>query len=1138
LRRRRHSACVVLGLVVLATVCAAHAVARTPPQGGAPKAATALPPDEAERTFTALLQRFFQAYTAKDIEGMTSLWHPNGPARSRRNVVLVEFDTRQIAMVGLTVNGASADAGGGKARAVLELAVTDTRVGKTRNERRVRDFTFFPDDTGVWRIWNEVSPAAELARQVLAAPAAERNALIAARPELASDDTINGLTTEAGRIQSQGRYEDVLDVLAVQARLARSLDNQDALGRSLANTGSIRMMTGRYPEAGEAFTAAREAYSAVANTEEVAACDANLGNLAYMQGRLTEAAERYESAYAVFEKLNDDGRMASTLHGMGNACYMQSDFSRALAYYTRALTAFRLAKDKYGEANVLQALALVHKELGDYSSAADVWRQTLALTEASGDRVGAAKAYAGLGEIYRLQGDLARALEHQLKSLALWEQQRNVGACAAARFAIGQIHALQRNFARAIESYEKALALDLSVRDDPATSESGQARELGGMAGAHFAMNQPDVALGEYERSLALREELKDEPAVMWTLAHMGVLHASQHRPEEAARAYERSLSIAEARADQNAVSTVLALRAQLELDQGRNDAALAAAARSVEIAASIEHFDTVMFAKVVIGRVHQKAGGAAGARAAYEEAVAAAAKVPVGPAAETFFDNRRAPFVALVDLFASQGNGSEAFRWSERSRLDALAEMLGGDGGIVVKGLSVEERDQERAASKDVRALNARIRRERSRQKPDAERLASLQQDLAARQSERDAVRKRIFDAHPSLRRLRAQGDPVEPDAAGALLGTGPSAIVSFVLTEDRTWAFALAKDSTTGAWDVQKVAAIEVKAADLGQQVRQFREALGKKDERAERLGRELHARLLEPLLPALAGKSRLVVVPDAFLWSVPFEALQAADGRFVVENFAVSYLPSVTALAAFAAAVPGATGPRTLLTIAQPMMAPAQEERLALLRPGSPAASAAAAAPPPRPTPDREVQAFSALFAPPARKTFVWDQATSERLGGGLAAGTLLHLAVPTVLSEAAPLYSTLAFTPSDSADPSNGLVEAYGLMFANLPAELVVASRVEYGPASGEGEALSALAWMFLVGGAPSLVLDRWMPGANDPNVAVRFARAHLATAGSARTQRPSDSLQKAMKGILAQPATRHPYYWAGYLVIGR
>ena len=92
-----------------------------------PKPAVVLAPLEAERVFKELLQRFFEAYARKDLDAMTALYHPGGPARFRRNVVLVEFDLRQVELAGLVVRTASADAGGGRARAILDLKVTDEK---------------------------------------------------------------------------------------------------------------------------------------------------------------------------------------------------------------------------------------------------------------------------------------------------------------------------------------------------------------------------------------------------------------------------------------------------------------------------------------------------------------------------------------------------------------------------------------------------------------------------------------------------------------------------------------------------------------------------------------------------------------------------------------------------------------------------------------------------------------------------------------------------------------------------------------------------------------------------------------------------------------------------------------------------
>ena len=115
---------VLIAFAALLLISVAATAAAQPPAGVPPPAAT-LAPAEARRIFTDLLQRFFDAYARKDIDGMTALYHTGGQARFRRNAVLVEFDLRQIAIGGLTVRNTGADAGGGRARAIVDLKVTE-----------------------------------------------------------------------------------------------------------------------------------------------------------------------------------------------------------------------------------------------------------------------------------------------------------------------------------------------------------------------------------------------------------------------------------------------------------------------------------------------------------------------------------------------------------------------------------------------------------------------------------------------------------------------------------------------------------------------------------------------------------------------------------------------------------------------------------------------------------------------------------------------------------------------------------------------------------------------------------------------------------------------------------------------------
>jgi tetratricopeptide (TPR) repeat protein/CHAT domain-containing protein len=1122
-----------LGLIaVLAVVVSVLA----PERGAAqPTAAVAQPAPvltaaEAQRVFTEVLRRYFDAYVRNDLDGLAAEWHPLGPARSHRNIVAVEFDLRQVELVGLTVKGASADAGGGRARAILDWTVTDKKTGRTRHERRIRDFTLLPDATGAWKIWNEVSPAEDLAGRVLAVPEADRDTLISSDVELLSDDTLEGLSVVAGHLQARGRYDDVLGVLRTQTALARKLGDQDAVGRSLLRTGSLRMLTGKRDEAREAFTAARDAYVAAGNLAETAACDANLANLAYTQGRFAEAADGYQRAYDVFERLNDDAGMASSLHGLGNAFYMQTEFPRALECYTKALAGLERTKDNYRQAAVLQAIAMVDKELGDYAPAIDAGRRSMALSESGGDVAGTAKALAGLGDLFRLQGDLGRALQYQTRSLQRWEPLKNAGTSATAHYAIGQIRAQQRDFTRAVESYRKALDLDRSITDDVAASNNGQARDLGGLGGAHFVMGQYDAALAEYRESLALREKQADQVGVMWTLVHLGILHASQHRNEEAGQAYARALGIAEPASDLNAMSTILALRGRLELDQEQADAALASVSRAADLAASIDHFDTVAYARVVAGRAHQKAGRLAEARAAYEDAVSALSKVPVGPAVDTFFDDRRAPYLALVDLLADQGDGAEAFRWSERGRQRALADMLGGDGSVVVRGLTAEELQLERTVERDARTLVVKVRRERARTTPDPARIAGLQTALAARQADLEVLRQRLYGAHPLLREMRAQGEPRGAEAA-SVLGTSSAAILSFVVGETRTWVFTIARSPDSAEWSVQKAAAIDVKASDLAQQVRRFRDAIARKDDKAVDLARDLHKRLVAPVGDVIATKTRLVVIPDGCLWSLPFEALEGGDGHFVVEDAAIGYVPSLTALAAIESAKPDATARPTLVAFGQPEIGRASAERLALVESTALAAE--------RSVGFREVQDIAALFGPARSRLYVGAKAQVGPLAQGVAPGTMLHLGVPVVLTDATPLYSLLAFAPSGTTDAESGLVEVAAIMNWDLRAEATVVSRAEFAQAVGDGGALTALVWSLYVADSPTLVIDRWNAPPIGPTITTSFYRAYIAPVGpGVRRPRAAESLQKAMKGILAQASTRHPFYWAGAMAIGR
>jgi hypothetical protein len=207
----------------------------------------------------------------------------------------------------------------------------------------------------------------------------------------------------------------------------------------------------------------------------------------------------------------------------------------------------------------------------------------------------------------------------------------------------------------------------------------------------------------------------------MWTVVHIGVLQSMLALHSEALQSYQRALGIAEPAGDAGAVCTILALRAANEFNRDDAESALASASKAAEIASRLEMYDVLANAKVTAGKARRKSGQLPEAIASLQDAVTALERVPVGPGVETFFDDRRSPYLALIDLLVTEKEApasrlADAFQLWERARTRSLATMLGGDGAVVVKDMTQAERDEERQFARAVKSIGVRLKRERGR--------------------------------------------------------------------------------------------------------------------------------------------------------------------------------------------------------------------------------------------------------------------------------------------------------------------------------------------------------------------------------------------------------------------------------------
>lgn len=1155
-----------------------------------PQALVTSPEDDA--AVRALVESYYAAYGRRDLDAMIAAWHPSAPGVSALRVTLEHsFKSETFSFSNLAITGLNANVSGGTARIAIDVVATRVPTGAARQERWIRNQSFLQRD-GVWKLWRDESAARDLGLKMASAQTDdEREALLATEPELANDDLLQAIEAGAVRRTISRDPAGAAGLYGFAERLARRTNNRPALARVLLSVGQFHQQQQDWPSALESFEQARGVFAALndqpglgrvfysmgllhqqrqdwpsaldsfqkacdvfaglGEKPQLAVCEINIGSALYAQNQFLQALEHYQAAAALFEELNDETWLASTFHNLGNTFYLMGNLTRALESYGRCLPIQQKTGNAAGVASVQLAMGLVHKDQGDYSFALDAYRNSLEQYRRTGNRAGMVPALQGMAEVYRLQGYYDLGLQHAQRGLRVAEEIGDEQATALLLFDIGRISATERRWTDALGAYRKSLSLD-----EKAGRQASIARTLAAIGTVCFAQAKYDQALELFRRSLAIREKLDDRARIAWTLVHIGMTLEAQGNHGEALDTYERSLQISEATGNQAGAAIVLALIADVYLAREDTAKALEFAGRAARLATESLDLDTFAHARLTAGRAHRLRKNADQARSAIEDAITAVEKTlaaDIDKPAEGFFGETLSPYVAMADLLIEQDRPWDALASIERARARLLRDILGNTASQIARGLSADERDEERRLSRELVSLATQISKEREREAPDQSRLNALELELARTRTARGLLQATFYAARPALKVQRGRADPVALDEAAAAVLAAGTALVEYVVTDQRVLVIALARvgkrpagtkaqatlpDESAAPTVVART--IEIRAADLAVRIHAFRELVGQRKPEADQEAQTLYELLFKPVESCLAATSRLVIIPDSALWALPFEALQPVKGRFLIESHAVSYSASLSALT-WATRLSrdrraGTARAPSVLAFGNAIAGKTLSERFAQTRPEFNLD--------PMPEAGREVRLIAALYGPGKSLAYTAAGARKDRARSEAGGHTLLHAAVDGVLSDASPMYSELVFSPSppgnDGSTTDDGAVAVAELLDWNMPLYQVVLSRLTSETGSQTtGEGAIGLSWALYVAGCPTAILSRWR--AESPATPLLMLEFHRALRGGMATgpARPTsaEALRRATLRLMQNPRYRHPYFWAGFLVMG-
>jgi CHAT domain-containing protein len=276
--------------------------------------------------------------------------------------------------------------------------------------------------------------------------------------------------------------------------------------------------------------------------------------------------------------------------------------------------------------------------------------------------------------------------------------------------------------------------------------------------------------------------------------------------------------------------------------------------------------------------------------------------------------------------------------------------------------------------------------------------------------------------------------------------------------------------------------------------------------KTRQAPRSLEELYAILVEPLRAGLYGISRLLVLPHRILHRVPFHALLSGDGRYVAEDFVLSYAPSASYVLRSGGPVqhrPDTDAPSVVIGVSRTTYLPL--ENLEDVQ--------------------REVAAVAERLDD---RSVLQDNEVSRRALLSLRGDVdVLHLACHGEFDEHDPLLSRLYL--------ADGPVYAYELLALDVRPHLIVLSACESGVRVIEaGDESFGLIRPLLTTGCDAILSSLW-------RISDRGAAALMKVFYEQRRQFASDAprcLAETQRALIRSEEYAHPYYWAPYLMVTR
>lgn len=958
---------------------------------------------------------------------------------------------------------------------------------------------------------------------------------------------------EAKHQYEQGNFPEALKIYAEVLKVYQQGHDEESIAQTLLDMGVIYGQLGQYPDAENSIKQALALFSKHNNeytAYNLAAAHHNLGNLATIAERYDEAASEFEQAIQLWKENSNPTYEMISLSGLGLALRGQGRYAEAIQVLQNAQTQQQaLSHAPETEGDLLNNLGYVYYSLGRYMDADAVFQQALQQYRQLPQPQRTQKELATQNNWAAVQantGHFAEAQQTYQQLLAFANNNDQPLLAAQVNVNLAGI-ALQRG------EYQTGIALYLKAL--PVFEKHGMPYEQTAVEqniGAAY-LKLGDLVNSEVymTKALAVFKENNNRDGIAALQNNLGLLFAQAGRYAQAKAAFTEAMTIWQALGNAASASRASANQALIAVAQGDVDAALAQSKAALQLSAQSGLQADQVRILIILSIAQLKHGDTAAGQASAQQALALATKIG-DPVAEmgshlllamtylatkqlsladdhvqladehvqkaidqleslqgaltvaelkTTFLGQLANVYELAVLIAlANQQPDKAFLYTEQARARAFLDQLANQHLDFRQRAGADALQKEQALRQQSSKLQQALTNERAKPLSQQTSSANIEQELEAARTDYAKLLVELKVTDPEYVALVSQ-TVLSLSQIQQMLDNQTTLIVYFTLDDklsDKTLAWVIERQQV-------QMLGLDITSKDLQTQVEFLHQSLVNKQQASDPSGLaqasgQLYDRLFSPLKPYIHHPN-LVLAPHGVLHYLPFAALWDAKAqRYLVEDYALTYTPSASALKFIQAKRNRNEG--RLLVLGNPSQDLTQAE-----------------------TEAKQIAEFYGV------KPLLKTEATESQVVAQASQIDLLHLAAHGIYNPFNPLFTRIELAPSADQDGNLEVQEVYGLNLAN--ANLVVLSACESGEGVlSNGDDIVGLPQAFLYAGAPAVVTSLWkIDDVASSTLMIAFYR-HLRAGETTAT-----ALQAAQKEVLAQAKWRSPYYWAAFSLNG-